>query len=319
MPSKSFQPPAFVQVDVDGLWAVRRCYGQKEGDSFERDPAWQQGIPNLLDLFADHGVPASFFLVGRDLQLPAKRALARQIAGAGHEIANHSYTHRIGLTRLPVGAILEQITRTDRIIRAAGLPAPIGFRSPGYDVDARVLRVLRRLDYVYDASVLPTALGPVLRAADAWLARRIQPGKRQFGRLAYVRAPRAPYFPQPHRLRKKAASFADSRLMEFPVTTLPPFGLPLTGAAIVALGPERTIAALQRLATRRRPVLLLLHAIDLTDCTTPIIFRRRRPRTGGFNQSAEQKRAAIEPVLEFIARNYQVERARDFATRYAEL
>ena len=316
MLDKPFQPLAFVQVDVDGLWAVRRCYAQREGDSFERDPAWEQGVPNLLGLFADHGVPAGFFLVGRDLQLPAKRALAREIAGAGHEIANHSYNHRIGMTRLPVGAIIEQIARTDRIIRESGLPAPAGFRAPGYDVDVRVLRALRRLGYVYDASVLPTALGPLLRVADALLARRIQLGKRQFGRLAYVRAPRAPYFPDPHRLRKKVPAFAAAGLIELPVTTLPPFGLPLTGAAILALGPERTIAALRRLAERRRPVLLLLHAIDLTDCTAPIIFPRRRPHTGGFDLSAAQKRAAIEPVLDYIARHYQVTLARDFAARY---
>ncbi|MEQ8821411.1 MAG: polysaccharide deacetylase family protein [Sumerlaeia bacterium] len=304
------RPTAFLQVDVDGLWAVRACYGRAEGTTFEHDRCWEEGVPALAQAFADIGAPATFFLVGRDMDVPAKRAIAAELALAGHEIANHSHDHRIGITRLGPGAILDTMRRAHEAIAGAGLPEPVGFRAPGYDVDVRVLRCLRRLGYRYDASLLPTPLVPVLRAADAFLARRWQPGKRQFGRLAYVRAPRDPYLPHPNQIRQRAPAQEDAHgLWEMPVTTLPPLGLPLTGAGLLTLGPDRAIAALEKLSQRRRTIQVVLHAIDLTDCSEAIVFDTRRPGTGGFHLSKAEKAARLRPVLEWIGEHFVIERA----------
>jgi len=310
------RPTAFIQVDVDGLWAVRRCYGVREGDTFADDPCWSEGVAGLLDLFREAAVPASFFLVGRDMLVREKRALARRIASRGHEIGNHSLRHRIGLTQEGFGEILTDLRRTDRILRRAGLPGPVGFRSPGYDVDSRVLRALRRLGYRYDASLLPTPLVPALRLADAWLARKWQPGKRQFGRVSYAVAPRGPYFPNPYRLRKRANSLARAGLIEIPVGTVTGLGLPLTGSAIFALGPDRVIVELERQRASRVPVLLLLHAIDMVDCTAPIVFGNRTPGVGGFDLSQAEKRAMIRPVLDYLVESRRVVLARDWAGQY---
>ncbi len=305
-------PFAFIQVDVDGLWAIRECYARPVGNTFRNDPVWEQGVPGLLGLFKSIGLPASFFLVGRDLERQSKIRVAHQIADDGHEIANHSYTHRIGLTLRTMGDILSEIERTHRRIERAGLQAPVGFRSPGYDLDARVLRAVRRAGYAYDASMLPTRLGPALRLADAWLAQRWQPSKRQFGRFSYGSAPREPYFPDPHRIRHACKSRLHRDLIEIPVTTLPPLGFPLTGSAIFALGPDKVIRALDRFRRKNLPVLLLLHGIDMVDCSRPIIFRQRKPTVGGFSLSAQEKEALIRPVLEYLHGQFNVVRARDW-------
>ena len=308
------RPPAFIHVDMDGLWAVRRCYGRPVRDTFRNDPVWEQGAPEFQRFFADHSVPASFFLVGADMKVPIKRRLAHQLAEAGHEIANHSWEHRIGLTQMGTGGIRHHIERGHEALVRAGLPAPVGFRSPGYDVDIRVIRVLRRLGYAYDASLLPTRLQPLLRLADAWLARRWQRGKKQFGRMAYALAPRVPYCPSKNRLRIPAPIVRPD-FIEFPVTTLPPLNLPLTASGIFASGPEKTIRALRRPELQGKPLLFLLHGIDLTDCTRPIVFDSRRPRIGGFHRSAASKRRDLETVLRFVAENYEIVLTRDWATR----
>lgn len=301
------KPTGFVQVDVDGLWAVRACYAKAERDTFRQDPCWDEGVPRLQRLFHQAGLPASFFIVGRDLELDSKRRLARKLLFAGHELANHSYTHRIGLTAEPIGLIQEELGRTHRALSRLGVK-PVGFRSPGYDVDARVVRVVRQMGYLYDASVLPTWMSPALRLADAWLARRWQPGKRQFGRVAYARAPRRPYFPRAHKLRKPAGPDEDRRLMEIPVGTTPVLRLPLTGASLLPLGRSRLRALFERLAERRRPVLLLLHAIDGTDCRQPIIFDNRRPSLGGFSMSGAEKEKRLARILEEFSRSFATQR-----------
>jgi peptidoglycan-N-acetylglucosamine deacetylase len=94
------------------------------------DPA---RTPALLDALAVLDVRATFFLVGRAVD--AHPELAARIAREGHEIGNHTYSHRY----LPLArsrSVAAELLATDRAIeRATGLvPAlarpPYGGRSP---------------------------------------------------------------------------------------------------------------------------------------------------------------------------------------------
>jgi len=86
-----------------------------------------EGTQPLLELLARHDVRATFFLVGRDVRLHPE--LARQIVAAGHELGNHSFTHRRLLLRSPA-ALRRELDDTDAAIRDAGFHGPIFFRPP---------------------------------------------------------------------------------------------------------------------------------------------------------------------------------------------
>ncbi|HEX9107912.1 MAG TPA: polysaccharide deacetylase family protein, partial [Longimicrobiales bacterium] len=58
-------------------------------------------LPLFLRTLADEDVRATFFLVGE--QAAAYPALVRELAAAGHELANHGYRHRNHLLRSPLG------------------------------------------------------------------------------------------------------------------------------------------------------------------------------------------------------------------------
>lgn len=51
----------------------------------------------VLDVLAERAIRATFFVVGRDLQQPGRRALARRAAAAGHWHGNHTMTHSVQL------------------------------------------------------------------------------------------------------------------------------------------------------------------------------------------------------------------------------
>lgn len=306
------KPAGFIQVDVDGLWAVRACYQRPEKDTFREDPCWDEGVTRLEALFRDLGIPAAFFIVGRDLEVDRKRRLARKLIYRGHELGNHSYTHPLGLTASPMGLILGEIRRTDLALRQLGA-TPAGFRSPGYDVDGRIHRALRRGGYVYDASMLPTYFGPALRLASSLISGRWLLGRRQFGRISHGRAPRAPYFPRRHKIRKQEWPEEIPDLVEIPVGVTPGLHLPLTGAMLLTMSASRRRHLFLRLANKRRPVLLLLHAIDAVDCRRPIVMDDRRPRTGGFAMSGEKKEQRLRAILGEFARYFEIQRADEFA------
>jgi peptidoglycan/xylan/chitin deacetylase (PgdA/CDA1 family) len=88
------------------------------------DPAGTQAI---LDTLKSRQVPATFFLIGHDIA--AHPDLARDLAAAGHELGNHSFSHdhMIGVTPAWVA---DEIEATDALIRAAGYTGDILFRPP---------------------------------------------------------------------------------------------------------------------------------------------------------------------------------------------
>ncbi|MFD4669406.1 polysaccharide deacetylase family protein [Lentzea sp. NPDC058450] len=88
------------------------------------DPA---GAPQVLDLLRAEGVPATFFLMGRDLSRHPD--LGARIAQAGHEIGNHTYNHQrmIGVSSETVA---KEVEDTDAEIRKTGYQGDIHFRPP---------------------------------------------------------------------------------------------------------------------------------------------------------------------------------------------
>src|SRR5207248_2980424 len=95
--------------------------------------------------------------------LPRNRSLLRSIAEAGHEIGNHSFHHEPWLHLYSRPDVESEIAAADEHITAA-VGRPIrGFRGPGYSVTDSVAEVLAARGYRYDASTLPTFLGPLAR------------------------------------------------------------------------------------------------------------------------------------------------------------
>jgi len=102
--------------------------------TFDDGPSESSG--RLLEILGRHGVPATFFQCGANVaRLPA---VAREVAAAGHEIGNHSYSHPLLCFRSPRFIDGEVDRAQDAIRRHTGavpvwFRAPFGVRWPGLD------------------------------------------------------------------------------------------------------------------------------------------------------------------------------------------
>ncbi len=81
----------------------------------------------VLRILGAAGVPATFYLTGAELERHPEYGAA--IAAAGHEIGNHSYTHRRMVLIRP-GTVADEVERTDAAIAATGYRGPVTFRPP---------------------------------------------------------------------------------------------------------------------------------------------------------------------------------------------
>ncbi|MGD0201774.1 MAG: polysaccharide deacetylase family protein [Bryobacteraceae bacterium] len=93
--------------------------------TFDDGPS--ESTPELLELLGRHGVRATFFQCGTQVRrLPE---VAREVAGAGHEIGNHGHTHARLYLRSP-GAVRDEVFRAQAAISEVTGFRPALFRPP---------------------------------------------------------------------------------------------------------------------------------------------------------------------------------------------
>src|SRR5262245_4737842 len=106
--------------------------------SFDNGP-FPEVTPGVLDVLRGAGVTATFFVCGRDVADPARRALVTRAKSAGHRIGNHTLTHTVELgttadpevVRREIGGAqdaLDELTDGDRLFRPYGAGGVLGPR-----------------------------------------------------------------------------------------------------------------------------------------------------------------------------------------------
>tara|TARA_R110002049_G_scaffold202123_1_gene372683 strand:- start:79 stop:1074 length:996 start_codon:yes stop_codon:yes gene_type:complete len=214
MKSVRTRPVGSISLDLDNLWSYLKIHG---------DPAWEQRpsylptfVPYMLDVLDRADLKLTFFVVGLDAEDEVNAPALREIVARGHEIGNHSYEHEPWLAEYDDAALSAEIDRTDHAIRQAAGVRPVGFRGPGFSWSPSLLRILQERGYLYDASTLPTWLGPIARMYYFWTAN-LSAAERErrkdlFGNFADGLRPLKPY---------RWAFDNERQLLEIPVTTIP--------------------------------------------------------------------------------------------------
>ncbi|HEY5939224.1 MAG TPA: polysaccharide deacetylase family protein, partial [Gemmatimonadales bacterium] len=223
------KPLASVSLDLDDLWTYLKTRG---------DPAWEARpsylpafVPQALDLLERLGLRITVFVVGADALRPANLPHLRAIVERGHRIGNHSFSHECWLHLLTRGQLEAEIARTEEAIVEATGQRPVGFRGPGFSWSPELLELLSTREYLYDASTLPTFLGPAAR----WyfLARSGLSSEERTRRSALYGAFRDGFRPlRPYRWQLRSGK----QILEIPITTVPLLKVPFHMSYLLYLG-----------------------------------------------------------------------------------
>ena len=145
-----------MSVDVEDYFHVNAFAGRITPDQW---PSFESRVlsntSRLLDLFAEHGVHSTFFVLGWVAE--RQPALVQRIAREGHELASHSHWHRLVYSLTPE-TFREDLRRARGVIEDAAGVRVRGFRAPSWSITLDALwafDVLIDEGYDYDASVFP--------------------------------------------------------------------------------------------------------------------------------------------------------------------
>ncbi len=297
------KPFACLSFDLDNQWSYMKTHG---------DPGWESYpsymdivIPRVLEFLEKRKLKITFFIVGQDAALEKNESSLRSIAEAGHEIGNHSYLHETWLHLYTKEQFEADLTKTEQqIVRLTG-QKPIGFRGPGYSLSTIVLQTLIEHGYAYDASTLPTFLGPLARAY-YFMTAKLSPEEREFrkqlfGNLREGLRPINPY-------RWRISNHPDG-IIEIPITTMPLFRIPFHVSYLMYI--NRFSPALSRIYFRlaigmcqiaKITPSLLLHPLDFLGCDDI----KELSFFPAMNLSSDKKIKLVEEIINIYSSRYTI-------------
>jgi hypothetical protein len=307
------KPIASLSCDLDDKWAYMKTHG---------NPAWKT-LPSYLDVVVPrilahldgHDLKATFFLVGQDAALERNQDQFRAIAAAGHEIGSHSFHHDPWLHRYDEAGMARELSMAEEHIERATGQRPIGFRGPGYSLSETTVTELARRGYLYDASTLPTFIGPLARAyffmSSAFTREEADCRSTIFGGLrdGFRRI-------QPYRW-----DVGGQGLIEIPVTTMPFFRVPIHFSYVVYLSLYSRMLAEQYFRTSLQ--LCRLAGVEPSLLLHPLDFLGSHESTGveffpGMKLPLAEKLDMIDALLAALSDTFRVVTMRDHATAVAQ-
>ena len=115
------------------------------------------GVPRILKLLADYGLPATFFIPGHTAE--SFPAVVEGILAGGHELAHHGYGHRDPSSQRPDVERRSLGRGSAALERFLGHP-PSGYRSPSWDYSDTTLSLLVEYGFLYDSSLFADDFQP---------------------------------------------------------------------------------------------------------------------------------------------------------------
>ena len=295
-------PLASVSLDLDDLWTYLKTRG---------DPAWEARpsylpafVPQALDLLERLALKITVFVVGADAVRSANRPYLRAIAEQGHRIANHSFSHECWLHLLTKAQLEAEVARAEEALVDATGQRPVGFRGPGFSWSPELLEILSTREYLYDASTLPSFLGPAAR----WyfLARSGMTSEERRRRGSLFGAFGDGFRPlRPYRWQLPSGK----QILEMPITTFPVIKVPFHMSYLLYLGgiSQGLMVSYLRCAirachvTRVQPS-FLLHPLDF-------LGAEEAPGLSffpGMDMPGDRKRELVVRALRILGESFQL-------------
>lgn len=219
-----------ISVDLDSMSEYHDFYGY-EYSSDSVCKIWDIGFPRVIDFFEENKIKGTFFVISDHLRFPEVVEPLRYLVSKGHEIASHTHKHHFPLSWKTPEIIREEIILSQKLLQDKfGVPVR-GFRAPGYDINSFMVDCLEENGYVYDSSIMPSLLTPLIV-----LAAHIKSGLKTSSpfHFSHSIAPMDIYFPNKNNVTRK--SKAKRSLVEIPISVFSKARLPFYPTFLNTIG-----------------------------------------------------------------------------------
>ncbi len=145
-----------MSVDVEDYFQVSAFEHHIDRTAWDSLPCRvERNTDRILQLFADHGVSATFFTLGWVAERYPQ--LLRRMVESGHEVASHGYSH-VRVTNQSPDEFRADVVRTKALLEDVTGQEVRGYRAASYSIGAKnlwALDILEETGHRYSSSIYP--------------------------------------------------------------------------------------------------------------------------------------------------------------------
>jgi len=291
------RPLATIQVDIDSFWTLLRFYGY-ESNIDKSNTIYEIAIPRIRQIFKKYNVKATFFVIGKDLEVEINRKIIRELVDDGHEIANHTMTHPYGFSHLSKKEKEREIRECEELIYDVTGSYPMGFKAPGWDIDSYTIDILEKRKYRYDSSVFPSYFQILYKVISKILNNSVKGSV--IDKCLNFLAPVDLYYPHKDKIWKHGPK---RKIVEIPLTVTPYLRLPFYANFHLLMGQKFFDLSYQLL--KGKFINYSFHAIELVDFQDAK-FDQRLSRHPNINLPLNKKISFYEHIINKISRDHEI-------------
>jgi len=300
-----------ISVDVDTFEDIFKSSFTVIEKNYHCDE-FTEGLNNLNIFLKRYQIKATLFCVGQDLRWPANQKIVKNLYRSGYEIASHTMHHAQGLRLLTTKQKIDEIAQFEKTYRSIFKCTPVGFRSPGWNIDDSVISILVKRGYKYDSSLFPTSLTPLMKLLHFnAMKHRSFPDRTTLGSMKYIIYPTKPF-----RTSKDKLSPGKNGLIEFPVSVTPIWRFPIFATGLFKFGVDNFSRQIKSYSQAGYPLQFMLHLFDFVDFKSqkykPFIHSIQGEYTAQSTQmSLTQKLMILKNAFDIMTREYIFKPYRD--------
>lgn len=201
------------------------------------------GLSPFLDLLGELKIKADFFVTADVCQ--RYTTIIKKIVENGHSIGSHGLSHE-QLWFKSYSKQLDELSISTKVIEKYTGYRPTMFRAPSFSATGNTLKVLEKLNYTIDSSVMP---GAIVKRIKGLLTIK-----------SFKNAQRIPYHPS----SKDIVKNGEMSLVEVPLTENPIFrGAPFGAGGLNSFGVEKMLGAAETVPEYY--VIFLIHPWELVN------------------------------------------------------
>ena len=250
-----------------------------------------EALPKFLDLLKKVDLKACFFTTA-DVCIKYPETIKR-IVQEEHELGCHGLNHEMFWFK-SYRKQLREIEKATEIIKNVTSIRPKMFRTPKFGVSRKTIRVLEKLGYEIDSSVMPNAVTRIFKGL--------------YKVHSLVGAPRTPYYPSYKDVIKKG----DSTILEIPLTESPVKGVTIGSGSLNKFGIDKMVETINHV--EEDYIMFLMHPWELVN------LRKYYPDLKEWVlELCSDTLREFEKMFEYAKENYEISTITEIAKDYKKV
>lgn len=282
---------AVITIDSDTFVEEVSSFYNEEDRKKILELTYRIAIGRIFEIMEIYKIKTTFFLISSHLKYERCVIEMKNLISKEHEISDHSYAHNRNILSLSEKEIEKELEKSKKIINEKLNIFPLGFRSPGAELNENLINALKNKGYLYDSSLNSSFIYSVFKKIYF-----------KFKKENFKKTDIKTNLSIPHRIKS---------IYEFPLSESSFFTIPLFNFFMMPLG-NKGLKIIQKTSQKTDYINYVIHLHEFISTKEINSIKIKKGLMNIFDTDIDKKILFLKNAIKIIKNNFEIIKLKDF-------